>query len=267
MTDAPEKIWAWVDSLAGVVGQLEEPETPRDVWPGPNAATLCAPYIREDVARAMVAAAFSRAAEKAMSVENKVPARNHHFNGRTDAALAVEDRIEELEAANAKLKRLNPDLTGYANGYADAMEDAPDPVFSGEDAKVIHAMQKRHIEKLEAALAAKDAEAQAMVAAALEPALVGGNHLVAHLPHDYPPPSADPLEALEQIGAGITYDIWCAWAGIMNARDNDARAALEASETAAWDAAIETVASRFRAFENAAAYRSMILAMRKGESE
>lgn len=49
MTDAPQRIWAWVDELAGVVGSTERPETPEGMPPGPNATTLCAEYIRADL--------------------------------------------------------------------------------------------------------------------------------------------------------------------------------------------------------------------------
>lgn len=58
------------------------------------------------------------------------------------------DEIERLRAENAKLRRLNPDLTGYANGYADAMEDAPDPVFSDADAAFMVEMGRKEIDKL-----------------------------------------------------------------------------------------------------------------------
>ena len=50
MTDAPERIWAWVDELAGVVGSTERPETPEGMPPGPNATTPCAEYMRADLA-------------------------------------------------------------------------------------------------------------------------------------------------------------------------------------------------------------------------
>jgi len=43
--DAPKKIWAWVDDLAGIVGQSEAPETPPNLPAGPNAISPCAEYI------------------------------------------------------------------------------------------------------------------------------------------------------------------------------------------------------------------------------
>lgn len=49
MTDAPKRIWAWVDGMAGVVGSTEKPETPEHLPPGPNAVTLCAEYVRADL--------------------------------------------------------------------------------------------------------------------------------------------------------------------------------------------------------------------------
>jgi len=53
---------------------------------------------------------------------------------------------------------------------------------------------------------------------ALEGVLVGGNHLATWLPIPHPPFSDEPSTALEQLGAGITYDIWCCWRSIMQAR-------------------------------------------------
>jgi len=61
---------------------------------------------------------------------------------------------------------------------------------------------------------------------ALEGVLVGGNHLEAWLPIPHPPLSGEPSTALEQLGAGIAYDIWCCWRSIMQAR-----AALEVTKT------------------------------------
>lgn len=58
------------------------------------------------------------------------------------------DEIERLREENAKLRRLNPDLTGYANDYADAMEDAPDPMFSDADAAFMVEMGRKEIERL-----------------------------------------------------------------------------------------------------------------------
>ncbi len=56
--------------------------------------------------------------------------------------------IERLNGENSRLRRLSPALTGYANGYADALDDAPEPVFTDEDAKIIVGMQRSIIERL-----------------------------------------------------------------------------------------------------------------------
>lgn len=53
---------------------------------------------------------------------------------------------------------------------------------------------------------------------ALERVMVGGNHLAIWLPDDHPTAEAEPLAALEQIGAGVSYDVWCCWRVIMLAR-------------------------------------------------
>jgi hypothetical protein len=65
----------------------------------------------------------------------------------------------------------------------------------------------------------KTAEARlAKAVEALERCMVGGNHLAVWLPEPCPPVEAEPLVALEQIGAGMTYDLWCCWRVIMHAR-------------------------------------------------
>jgi hypothetical protein len=68
-----------------------------------------------------------------------------------------------------------------------------------------------------AALDAKDAEI-ARLRAALERVMVGGNHLAVWLPEPCPPIETEPLVALEQIGSGIHYDVWCGWRAIMQSR-------------------------------------------------
>ncbi len=73
------------------------------------------------------------------------------------------------------------------------------------------------MEHAAAALEAKDA--------ALRAVMIGGNHLAVWLPDPCPPVETEPLAALEQIGAGIHYDVWCCWRSIMHAR-----AALQAKE-------------------------------------
>ena len=53
---------------------------------------------------------------------------------------------------------------------------------------------------------------------ALEEIMVGGNHLAVWLPDNHPPADVEPLVALEKIGAGVSYDVWCCWRSIMLAR-------------------------------------------------
>jgi len=67
------------------------------------------------------------------------------YNGLRDEAA---NEIVRLNGDNARLRRLNPNLTGYANGYADAMEDAPAPVFTDQDAEIIIEMQRSIIHRL-----------------------------------------------------------------------------------------------------------------------
>ena len=55
MDKAPERIWAWVDELAGVVGSTHEPETPKNMPWGPNAVSYGAEYIRSDTHQAEIA--------------------------------------------------------------------------------------------------------------------------------------------------------------------------------------------------------------------
>jgi hypothetical protein len=53
---------------------------------------------------------------------------------------------------------------------------------------------------------------------ALDGIMVGGNHLAVWLPDNHPPADVEPLVALEKIGAGVSYDVWCCWRSIMLAR-------------------------------------------------
>ena len=64
---------------------------------------------------------------------------------------------------------------------------------------------------------AQTAEAKlAKVTEALEGVMIGGNHLAVWLPDDHPTADAEPLAALEQIGAGVSFDVWCCWRAIMS---------------------------------------------------
>lgn len=60
---------------------------------------------------------------------------------------------------------------------------------------------------------------------ALEGVLIGGNHLALLIGADHPPATASCDEALEHYGSSDTYEVWCCWRSIMQAR-----AALSASE-------------------------------------
>ena len=53
---------------------------------------------------------------------------------------------------------------------------------------------------------------------ALDGVMVGGNHLAVWLSDDHPPAEVEPLAALEKIGAGVSFDVWCCWRSIMLAR-------------------------------------------------
>lgn len=95
MADAPKKIWAWVDALAGVVGQTEKPETPENTWPGPTATTYWAHYVRADIAEAW-----------------------------KQAAKDLEARIEQLEAErDAAYKRGLESAAKAAEGMSFPMQD------------------------------------------------------------------------------------------------------------------------------------------------
>ncbi|ANL02657.1 hypothetical protein [Rhizobium phage RHEph18] len=64
------------------------------------------------------------------------------------------------------------------------------------------------------------------LATALEAALIGGNHLAYQLIgrlgagfSENFPKDMDPETALRRLHATVDYDIWCAWAAMMKARD------------------------------------------------
>ncbi len=56
--------------------------------------------------------------------------------------------------------------------------------------------------------------------AAIERMLIGGNHLATYHKSYWPPVRSDPTLALETIGAGMEYDVWCCWNAIMCARND-----------------------------------------------
>jgi hypothetical protein len=55
--------------------------------------------------------------------------------------------------------------------------------------------------------------------AALDRCMIGGNHLATYHKTTWPEPGSDPAKALEALGAGWEYDMWCCWGAIMCARD------------------------------------------------
>lgn len=61
--------------------------------------------------------------------------------------------VESVYAAeNAKLRRLNPDITGYANGYADALDDGAQAPMSSEMMEVGMRIAKAEIKRLRDAI-------------------------------------------------------------------------------------------------------------------
>ena len=61
--------------------------------------------------------------------------------------------IEGVYAAeNAKLRRLNPDVTGYANGYADALDDGAQAPMTPEMIEVGMGMARSEIERIRKAI-------------------------------------------------------------------------------------------------------------------
>jgi hypothetical protein len=54
--------------------------------------------------------------------------------------------------------------------------------------------------------------------AALNLVMVGGNHIATYRTDRWPRYGTEPYDALEKLGAGQEYDMWCCWAAIMTAR-------------------------------------------------
>lgn len=48
--------------------------------------------------------------------------------------------------------------------------------------------------------------------------LTGINHVALYKADNWPEPGMDPMVALEQIGAGQSYDLWCCWSAGMRVR-------------------------------------------------
>lgn len=76
-----------------------------------------------------------------------------------------------------------------------------------------------HLTMGEAAQAITDLEAEiARLRDVLENIMVGGNHLALLIGANHPPYTAESEDALRHYGAGDTYEIWCCWRSIMQAR-------------------------------------------------
>jgi hypothetical protein len=141
----------------------------------------------------------------------------HQLADVEHAALAV---LDGLEGARATSKALAPDNTG---GFDWAI---------AKDGKVIaeafehvgYASDGITYDKQPAEANARLIAAAPELLAALEGIMVGGNHLALLIGADHPPYTAEPLAALEHYGAGDTYEVWCCWRAIMQARDVAARA-------------------------------------------
>lgn len=56
--------------------------------------------------------------------------------------------------------------------------------------------------------------------AAVERMAVGVNHIATYRTDKWPNYGTDPMGALEKLGAGREYDMWCCWNAAMCARDS-----------------------------------------------
>jgi len=54
--------------------------------------------------------------------------------------------------------------------------------------------------------------------AACDRMMIGGNHIATYRTERWPDPGTDHEVALETLGAGREYDMWCCWNAIMEAR-------------------------------------------------
>jgi len=93
------------------------------------------------------------------------------------------------------------------------IEDAASQ-FIAQILKHAHDERVKPLRKQVAALEAKLAKA----VEALDSVMVGGNHLATILPDNFPPAETEPLIALETVGYGYGYEVWCCWRSIMLAR-------------------------------------------------
>lgn len=54
---------------------------------------------------------------------------------------------------------------------------------------------------------------------AVERILIGGNHIATHRTDSWPAVGTPHEAALEKLGAGKDYDMWCCWNAMMQSRD------------------------------------------------
>lgn len=85
---------------------------------------------------------------------------------------------------------------------------------------IAQVLKEAHDSRIKPLRAERDAlsEKLALAVKALKGCMVGGNHLALHLPEPNPAPETNPMDALERIGSGVAYDVWCAWRSLMLAR-------------------------------------------------
>jgi hypothetical protein len=65
-----------------------------------------------------------------------------------------------------------------------------------------------------------------LLRAALNKCLIGGNHIATYKNDNWPAVGHDHALALDKLGAGKDYDMWCCWNALMQARamvENDAQ--------------------------------------------
>jgi chromosome segregation ATPase len=150
--------------------------------------------IIEDAASQFIAQILKHAHDERIKplrdrIEALIAERDQHWDSFVHWRKEADSRSEQLAAAREDAKE--------AEAYAEELE--------------ANALANRvAIMRLEAKLA-KAVEA-------LESVMVGGNHLAILLPDTFPPAETKPLDALEIMGAGDSYEVWCCWRSIMLAR-------------------------------------------------
>ena len=122
--DAPKRIWAWVDDLAGIVGQSDEPETPPNLPAGPNAISPCAEYILATEHARIVAEKDARIAELEEALE-----------------AARRDALEEAAKVAEHIMSDYAELT--YSPHHDRMQNAAKTYCAGEIAAAIRALAEK----------------------------------------------------------------------------------------------------------------------------